>query len=672
MAHNNLVNQLLEFSHDGLAVISKDSKVVHNNFTALNWLPRVSPRDLFNAVLHSCYGSVGEFKWLDPSPFSDAVVLCAICSQDQTKVLVCIKAISGGGAPRYGYQVSQAAAVYVTCAMNNQPVTMAMVEAVKAAFNAQQPSQPVTDSQPLDAGQSPFFSRQFSPSSPSTPPNTAYNYQQPASRTTLNPTVSSYFKHVAPDATPQATPTASLQPGSTSAWSQLPGSQLSQPFPSSYDAPASPFDVKEYPVGTQHSQMDSESGSQDLSHLWQAQAQEQPRDLGNGQQEVVKSAPVSYTAKPQNSAVAGTTQAYLEHALETDDLGAYFFDLRGNASHWTANCQRILGFGANEQPGLAALERHMQAEDRKTVVAVIHAAINAGGSLDETFYFNKPSDKSLVAIRLTGKVLHDADSTPVAIAGLVKDVTLVQDTAEELKMESRLLDLKAKELNEFNLAITKELYEPVRNLWEQLTKLEQDLGPLISPAVAQQFDRLRAQSKRMQTVVGGITAYAETMLEESEAEWLDTESVVTAALQSASLSPNMKVSLPDVWPAFYQNSWRLKQVLMHLFRNATMHNNSTLPAIKISIQPHGGGLFFTISDNGEGMPEEVKAHIFELFYMGNPKANGLGIGLPLVQKLVSSMGGTISISSESQTGTVVTLDLPGQVGPPKPKVRQGS
>ena len=69
---------------------------------------------------------------------------------------------------------------------------------------------------------------------------------------------------------------------------------------------------------------------------------------------------------------------------------------------------------------------------------------------------------------------------------------------------------------------------------------------------------------------------------------------------------------------------------------------------------------FQILDNGCGMEEATKAHIFDRFYQGDPShtTEGNGIGLTVVQKIVELHKGTIDVQSEAGIGTTFTVSLP--------------
>ncbi|TVR68962.1 MAG: GHKL domain-containing protein [Spirochaetaceae bacterium] len=66
---------------------------------------------------------------------------------------------------------------------------------------------------------------------------------------------------------------------------------------------------------------------------------------------------------------------------------------------------------------------------------------------------------------------------------------------------------------------------------------------------------------------------------------------------------------------------------------------------------------FIISDDGEGMPPEVRARVFEPFY--SRSTGGTGLGMMVVKNIVEAHGGSMEVSSEEGKGTSIIIQLPG-------------
>ena len=103
----------------------------------------------------------------------------------------------------------------------------------------------------------------------------------------------------------------------------------------------------------------------------------------------------------------------------------------------------------------------------------------------------------------------------------------------------------------------------------------------------------------------------------------------------------------------------LEQVWINLIDNAIKHSPEG-SSIHIAICEISGMITVSISDDGDGMTEEVQKHIFEKFYQGDKshKAEGNGLGLAMVKKVLELHGGSIQVNSAPGQGSCFTVTLP--------------
>lgn len=100
------------------------------------------------------------------------------------------------------------------------------------------------------------------------------------------------------------------------------------------------------------------------------------------------------------------------------------------------------------------------------------------------------------------------------------------------------------------------------------------------------------------------------------------------------------------------------RILNNLLQNVLLHSEGNKVSIHISENDKQADI--TIADNGKGIPEKDLPHIFERLYQGDESrgSSGNGLGLSIVQELVTVHSGTIRAESSPHSGTILTISLP--------------
>jgi signal transduction histidine kinase len=104
----------------------------------------------------------------------------------------------------------------------------------------------------------------------------------------------------------------------------------------------------------------------------------------------------------------------------------------------------------------------------------------------------------------------------------------------------------------------------------------------------------------------------------------------------------------------------VNNIFQNLIINAIKYQDSSKPkcTIKISTFKKNNELMVQIEDNGEGIPENLQRNVFDMFFRGNTKSSGTGLGLYIVKNAVEKSGGRIILESEENRGTIFTVYLP--------------
>jgi signal transduction histidine kinase/ligand-binding sensor domain-containing protein len=111
---------------------------------------------------------------------------------------------------------------------------------------------------------------------------------------------------------------------------------------------------------------------------------------------------------------------------------------------------------------------------------------------------------------------------------------------------------------------------------------------------------------------------------------------------------------------FYTDKKRLTIILNNLISNSIKYFNSNAkePFIEVSVTYTNREATVTVHDNGIGIAPEHVNNIFKMFYRGDEKSRGSGLGLYIVKETVDKIKGTISVKSEYGSGSTFTLIIP--------------
>lgn len=118
----------------------------------------------------------------------------------------------------------------------------------------------------------------------------------------------------------------------------------------------------------------------------------------------------------------------------------------------------------------------------------------------------------------------------------------------------------------------------------------------------------------------------------------------------------LDITVPPELPEVICDPIGLRRAVLNLVLNARDAMAGT-GSVRIEARAVDGSVDLRVGDRGSGMPPAVLARVFDPFF--TTKHDGLGgIGLPMVERFVRGAGGSVSIESEPDIGTVVTLRLP--------------
>ncbi len=250
-------------------------------------------------------------------------------------------------------------------------------------------------------------------------------------------------------------------------------------------------------------------------------------------------------------------------------------------------------------------------------------------------------------------------------AALEASVAAQLDLAERLRQADHRKD-------EFLASLAHELRNPLAPIRNALTILARKPAPDREAAWCQEV--LNRQSAQLTRLVDDLLdvsriTHGKLKLKSSRLELADIirEAIEVSQPLIDTHGHTLTVTLCDEAVPIDGDSARLVQVFGNLLNNAAKYQDDA-GQIALRLRHEGGTAITTVTDQGIGIPAEVRTEIFELFAQGEQAPErvkgGLGIGLSLVKSLVEMHGGRVAVRSEGPgQGAEFTVYLPTVAAP---------
>ena len=183
-------------------------------------------------------------------------------------------------------------------------------------------------------------------------------------------------------------------------------------------------------------------------------------------------------------------------------------------------------------------------------------------------------------------------------------------------------------------------------------------------AVEKYSDKLRQQLLHIERMVSDMLAYVRGSSSQQDTVFTAKNLIngLYQAVQAQVEQSNSHLSVTNQCPEvkLKANREALLGALINLVMNS-IHASSTIPlVIDVNVDVNEADkVLITISDNGVGIPADIKEHVFEPFVTSRPQ--GTGLGLAVVKSVVEQHGGNIDLESQQGRGTKISLMLPQYV-----------
>ncbi|MCA1988570.1 MAG: hypothetical protein LDL07_05390, partial [Desulfarculus sp.] len=255
-------------------------------------------------------------------------------------------------------------------------------------------------------------------------------------------------------------------------------------------------------------------------------------------------------------------------------------------------------------------------------------------------------------------------------------IATTADITQMLKTEEQLVQAaKMATLGEMSTGVAHEINQPLTVIGTAGHFLAKQAERGISPELAVLKDVAReliSQVSRAERIINHLREFGRKS--RVERERLDINSPVRRVFHLLGQQLHLhdievRLDLAEDLPPIWGEPNRLEQVFINLVLNARdaiedrRDKETGLDgAIQVRTWCDNGRVSVSVSDNGFGIPDEIKSRIFEPFFTTKEVGRGTGLGLSISYGIVRDYGGRITVDSEPGRGTtfVVSFEQAGE------------
>ncbi len=258
---------------------------------------------------------------------------------------------------------------------------------------------------------------------------------------------------------------------------------------------------------------------------------------------------------------------------------------------------------------------------------------------------------------------------------MATDISVLKDREEALRAARDEAEAANRAKTDFLTTMSHELRTPlsaVIGFSEMIVK--ETFGPVGRPQYREFADDILHAGRHLMDIISDILdiAKAQSGTIELRPRMVRPETVVRAAVRlmdekARDADIEITTEIADNLPVIWVDTVRLRQVMLNLLSNAIKFTQAG-GKIAIAARLHPEGVAIHVRDNGKGMAQEDIPRALEPFMQVDTgfarRHGGTGLGLPLTKIFVELHGGRLSIESNLDAGTAVTVILPAAAGTP--------
>ncbi len=249
-----------------------------------------------------------------------------------------------------------------------------------------------------------------------------------------------------------------------------------------------------------------------------------------------------------------------------------------------------------------------------------------------------------------------------------------RDITERIHAENQLRDYTTQlenqnaELDAFAHTVAHDLKSPLTGLIGYSMLLDRNLKALPEENIKQNLQRITHIGYKMADIIDALLLLSSVrQTEEIPREPLNMEAIVQQVrtrLQEKITTSDARITLPETWPAAVGYQPWIEEVWVNYLSNALKYGGQPKenlpPRVTLGYdEAPASQVRFWVRDNGAGLTPEEQAQLFaEFTRLEKDRAEGHGLGLSIVRRIVEKLGGAVGVTSAPGAGSTFWFTLP--------------
>ena len=257
--------------------------------------------------------------------------------------------------------------------------------------------------------------------------------------------------------------------------------------------------------------------------------------------------------------------------------------------------------------------------------------------------------------------LRDTQENIIGVLVASQDITERKNTEQNVRKKNEELVKINAELDRFVYSASHDLRAPIASVLGLIEVMKMEDKP---DMIHNYLEKQKKALKKMDDFIQEIVHFSRNGRLDVMCEDVDLKFLVEEIFEQYSYLENAQLIDKRITingnEVFRSDRQRLNVIFSNLISNSLKYSDTTKtnPYLHVHIDITKESAVVIIEDNGEGIPEEYKEKIYDMFFRATVNSSGSGIGLYIVKEVINKLNGEMEFSSDFDLGTCFRITIP--------------